>query len=426
MMRELKIGRVTFPVCVQADGRHVAWWKEGSARRRVTAKDWDQLKGRLQKISAQLLSGELDAAQLGTADHRAYLAARTALAPFHLAVDLAAREYAAARGLLGEIGLLDAVRFYKRHAGVEIIERTVSAAVLEFLQSQASENLSESYRRQCRQDLARFAARFGEKLLSEISAGDIDSFVDGTGHERRDGERRVFVAASGSRRNQVRGTVITLFKFSRDRKYLLAERSTQADAVKRRKAVGGGKPVWTPAHLRRALESTLEHERAWLPWLAISALTNMRTGAILRLDWSDFHWEASLIEVAAAHSKVETRFVVRMSPALAAWLEPWRHARGPVMVNKRIADFTGRLRSVYGLPYQKNVLRHSWISYRLAESGQIEVVADEANTSAKKIRSNYRQIKTVTGEMVTKETAEKWLGLMPEHGANVIQASFAL
>ena len=423
-VKELKIGRVVFPICKLATGRFVAWWKEGSRRRRVTGVTVEKLKDKLSRIAVNILNGEIDAANLDASDHRAYRAAREALAPWKIPVDAVAREYAAARELLGDVSVLDAIRFYKRHAGVEIIERSVSAAVVEFLASLSSQTLSPEYQRQCRQDLGGFVKFAGEKLCSEVTVTMIDQFLDTCGRRRRQGKEIVFTPASNWRRNQIRNTLATLFRFARDRKYLLPERKTQAEFVKRRKVVRASKPVWAPPILKRALETVAEHYPHWLPWIAISAFTGMRTGAILKLRWNHVHWDSALIEVGAANSKVNTRFVARMRPALLSWLAPWRNKTGPVCERKDVGEFTELLRDRYGLPYVKNVFRHSYISYRLAECGNIDVTADETNTSPGKIRTNYREIHAMTGELVTPALAEEWLSLAPKQDEKIIQPTF--
>ena len=58
-------------------------------------------------------------------------------------------------------------------------------------------------------------------------------------------------------------------------------------------------------------------------------------------------------------------------------------------------------------PWPNNVLRHSFISYRLALIKNASQVAEEAGTSVEKIRSNY-------DEMATKSDAEKWFSVFPE------------
>lgn len=427
--RELKVGRVVFPLCQLGDGRVMSWYKDGSRRRMVTATKLPKLKAKLERIAAAMLSGTLDAAQLEAADHRAYLAARETLRPWKTPVDLAAREYAAAREALGAVAIMDAVRFYQRHAGIEIIDRAVHEVVLEFLQAKAAKGVSPSYREQIGKDLARFDAAFGSRIIADLKAADIDAYLDTLGQRRRQMENgkqtgHRFVPASAWRRNQVRGTLATLFAFARARHYLTPEKTTQVQRVEKRKAISQSCAVISPAQLRTYLDATAEHARQWLPWLAIGAFTGMRTGAILRLSWKHVLWEKQLIEVEASASKIGRQYHAPMHPTLLAWLAPWSDARGAIAPETRVAKFTGKLSRWTCVPWRKNTLRASFISYRYAATGDANLVARECNTSPAEIMEHYRDIRTATGEIVTRDLAEEWFAILPKTKGNVIQADF--
>lgn len=88
--RELRVGKLGFPLCARADGRWVSWWKNGTKRNLVSAVSLPRLRQKMELVAIGILNGNLDAAQLDAGDHRAYVA-------YGIAVDLAAREYAAAR-----------------------------------------------------------------------------------------------------------------------------------------------------------------------------------------------------------------------------------------------------------------------------------------------------------------------------------------
>jgi hypothetical protein len=65
------------------------------------------------------------------------------------------------------------------------------------------------------------------------------------------------------------------------------------------------------------------------------------------------------------------------------------------------------------LTWKRNALRHSFISYRVAQ------VALEAGNSPQIIFSNYR-------ELVKPADAVKWFGLVPETPANVVALPHAV
>ena len=425
--RELRVGKLVFPLCERADGRWVSWWKNGTARKLVSAVSLPRLRRKMEQVAIGILNGNLDAAQLDAGDHRAYVAARDALRPYGIAVDLAAREYAAARALLGEVSLQDAARFFQRNAGSEIVEKTTADVILEFIGAKKAQELSASYLEQLGKDLPRFGRSLGPRIIGEIKAAEIECYLDTLGHTTRTpaGEK-TFVGASGWRRNQVRNTIATLFIFARDRHYLSAEKQTEAERVVRRKTSSQTSPVYTPAQLRAYLAAIQAHAPEWLPWLAIGAFTGMRTGAILRLDWQDVHWPQKVIEVTARNSKTGRRYLAPMPAALLAWLQPYRKAVGAVApAHPDVAKITARLSIITGQKWRKNALRASYISYRMATTGDPVAVANECNTSATEVLMHYRDVRTITGEFVTADLAAEWFALLPEQPGKIVPAKFA-
>ena len=61
------------------------------------------------------------------------------------------------------------------------------------------------------------------------------------------------------------------------------------------------------------------------------------------------------------------------------------------------------------LDWPRNVLRHSFISYRIAIVKSADQVALEAGNSPSIIFKNYR-------ELTTEEEADKWFGILPKEG----------
>jgi len=93
---------------------------------------------------------------------------------------------------------------------------------------------------------------------------------------------------------------------------------------------------------------------------------------------------------------------VPILPALAGLLEPRRKPHGLVLDGIRRTDaIQEEIERKSGVAWQRNGLRHSWISYRLALVKSVDQVALEAGNSPRKIFSNYR-------ELVTETAANEW------------------
>ncbi len=203
-----------------------------------------------------------------------------------------------------------------------------------------------------------------------------------------------------------------------------------------------------------------------VPFLAIGAFAGLRSAEIERLDWSEVHLADRFIEVKAAKAKTASRRIVPMPENLAKWLAPHAEKEGRVVpfdnVNKQISwlveDTNAGLKaaaekagstSPRPAPHQsdsspttltrraatlarargrgigeaeplkfkaavwkKNALRHSFISYRVADIQNVNQVALEAGNSSAIIFQHYR-------ELVRPEEAKKWFGIVPGKPANV-------
>jgi hypothetical protein len=66
-----------------------------------------------------------------------------------------------------------------------------------------------------------------------------------------------------------------------------------------------------------------------------------------------------------------------------------------------------------GVTWKANALRHSFISYRLAQTKDMAAVALEAGNSPTMIFRHYR-------ELATEEEAADWFGILPAKGVENI------
>jgi integrase len=146
-----------------------------------------------------------------------------------------------------------------------------------------------------------------------------------------------------------------------------------------------------------------------IPILAIGAFSGIRMAELDRLDWSAVDLERGIIELRAGQAKTGSRRVIPVTDNLAAWLEPLER-KGMVVPSvkahhRAVAAHAAALK----IEWPRNVLRHSFISYRIATVKSADQVALEAGNSPSIIFKNYR-------ELTTEEQADKWFGILPKEG----------
>lgn len=98
------------------------------------------------------------------------------------------------------------------------------------------------------------------------------------------------------------------------------------------------------------------------------------------------------IEVSAATSKTRSRRLVPIQPNLRAWLEPIAQIAGPVVgVNLRHRHLAARSRAGIA-KWPENAMRHSFVSYRLAATGNASQTALESGHDQSILFAHYREL----------------------------------
>lgn len=183
------------------------------------------------------------------------------------------------------------------------------------------------------------------------------------------------------------------------------ERGTDlVEGVQRYSMKSGEIHIFTPAELSKLIEQASDR---LLPYLAIAGFAGLRGAEIQRLDWSEMDLQDGFIEVTAQKSKTDTRRLVPIKPCLKASLLPMVRKAGPVCPFKNVVNQLVKLAKAAGVTWHKNALRHSCISYRVAECADVARVADESGNSPAVIKANYlRRVKPAQ--------AAEWFNIMPE------------
>jgi integrase len=207
-------------------------------------------------------------------------------------------------------------------------------------------------------------------------------------------------------RNSMLRCIKIFFSFARSRNYLPDERDTAAQNLKIAKVVTDDKDIFDP----ETMAKLLHHAPADLiPILALGAFSGIRMAELNRIHWSAVDLDRRIIELRAGQAKTGSRRVIPITENLAAWLEPLPR-KGKVVPSvkahhRAVAAHAAALK----IPWPRNVLRHSFISYRIAIVKSADQVALEAGNSPSIIFKNYR-------ELTTEQEAEKWFGILPKEG----------
>jgi hypothetical protein len=141
-------------------------------------------------------------------------------------------------------------------------------------------------------------------------------------------------------------------------------------------------------------------------FLALGGFAGWRTAEIQRLHRADVLFDQGWIEIKAEKAKTGSRRLTPMSDNLHRWLMPLRQT-GLVLPHREIWREITALSGTLGFEWERNVLRHSAISYRVATTQNVNQVALESGNSPAIIFKHYR-------ELVTPADAQKWWGIAPK------------
>ena len=376
----------------------------GGKRVRKTFADLDKARLEAETVADRICAGELNVLSLTSADRTAYLRSVELLKPSGVPLEMAVMQFAEAERILQGRSLIEAAKYYARQHRTNVPAKRVSEVVEELLAAKEAEGLSEIYVSTLGYRLTPLGAAFNVPIAL-VQTSELGDYirnlrrVEGTG------------ALSGVSKNCMRKSVRVLFRFAQLRGYLPKGR-TEADELPRLKEQPAPIGIFTPVQMARLLSHASPD---LIPTLAIGAFAGLRHAEILRLDWEEVDLAGGHIEIKARKAKTASRRLVPVSDNLRQWLAPYHNGSGRVVRLLKVHHLVRELSKKAEVQWPHNGLRHSFISYRVAQVQNVAQVALEAGNSPQIIFRNYR-------ELVKPADAVKWFSIAPATPANVIPA----
>jgi integrase len=370
-------------------------WKEGGRRKLKSFGDMDEARMIAQQVTVRLTNGGTVGDEATKRDIELLRHCEGLALQFGVTLSAAMDEWAQARKSVGTVAISEAIRFYQANRSDLRAVKSIDQVAAEFIESRRASGVSTIYVQHCTHHLNRFTDKV-KGNISEVTVAQINQYLTGL-------KRLGPVSKNGIRRN-----IVTMFGFAKRQGYLHPDRKTAAEQSESFKEPETEIQIFTPEEMEKIL--LVAHARI-LPLIAIGAFAGIRSAEIRRLDWEDIKWDRGHIEIAGRKAKTAARRLVPLPENLKAWLAPWREATGPIIT---MSDPSGALSDVaikarISGGWRQNALRHSFISYRVAETGDVARTALEAGNSPKMIFRHYR-------EVVDGEAAKAWFSITPPEG----------
>jgi len=382
------------------------FYYDNGRRRRETRSTFNAAKSRAQQIAKSIQNGQIQMLGMKEADRACYQRSLELL-PKNVPLEIAAATVAQSLQLLGPNStpeqIVAAVRFHMEHQPRVTNCKPIPDVVEDFLRDK-QKLIGSRWYRSLEGQLELFAEHFTGHLHEVRSAG-INTWL------------RTLDVGLRSRHNY-RASVDELVRWSKANGYLDKDWD-EMDDVDDPDCKAVEFELLTPAQLRGLLDAcTTKRGDHLVPFVALMAFAGIRheeiNGEKALLDWSNIDLEDKNIYVPKAAAKTGHARNVPISRNLAAWLKLYAKPRGPIcprLANTSNALWRAKRRAGLraGKNQTRNVLRKSFISYRLALVKDIAAVAMEAGNSPQVIRQNYNR--------TPKEAdARAWFAIFPAEG----------
>jgi integrase len=337
--------------------------------------------------------------ELKNSDRDIYLRAKDALPP-GIELDVAATIIAdCLKALAGKGNPVEACReFAKRHGGTAS-KAMVLDAVKEMITEE--EKQQDGKRRVAWVKLLKthlenkFGADFN-KRVDQVEPSEINTWIT------------KLECAERTKKN-IRDCLKHFFKWCRVRGYLPKDADPLADVQDFRKRKRGKIHILTPEELSKLMSKA---DDDLVAYLALRAFAGLRDSEARQIDWGHIDLKSGWIEITEEVAKASDdddgcRRMVPIRDCLKAWLSDYVKNSGRVCRFENTAKQLAALCEDAGVTWHRNALRHSQISYAVAESGDIPAVAIHSGNSPAVIKQSY------WNPRVTPDKAKAWFSVLP-------------
>jgi integrase len=346
--------------------------------------------------AAQLNAGRIEGADMTRTDRDELQAAREAVGDVPLLA--AITEWKKARELTAG-NLLPAAEAWASRNGSAYEQISVNTAVQRFIlaKKRAGIDVKASYDK----ILPSLVLKLGERTLGTVSARELGAWLE---------ERYPHPVS----RNTARKRIVALWRWCRDEHYLPRDAKTEAEFTKTAQEDEGEIGIISAETFGRLLHYFKTKHPHYLPALAVAGFCGLRRAEIHTQQWEDVDLQAAHVRVTKAKRNTPSKRLTPLSPSAVQWLLLCPDRKGPICENlaiDRIRHIALAAKDDEGKPLfpdlPDNAFRHSFISHRVAATGNVAETSLEAGNSPRVIFQHYRSL-------VTKSEGQAWFAIPTE------------
>jgi hypothetical protein len=278
---------------------------------------------------------------------------------------------------------------------------TVAEAVAEFL-SYKSSRIGPRHAEGLKGQLGRFAVAYGDRPLDAVSGSEIETWIQSLRTPRGDSH------LNSTTRNKFRKSIKSLCAYgcAVDRSW--CPHNPLAD-IEPEKVQPTEPEAYTPDASAAIMQAALDRNSELLPALALGFFSGLRPSETMVTYLESIDLDSDGFRVPA-NTKTGAR-EAPLTPACKAWLATQTRRKGKAWIGTR-QEYSTAMRAILAAAKVSGIYdgpRHSFITYRCAETRNVAQVADECGNSPNVIKKNYREI--ITGATAA---AVKFFAIRPE------------
>ena len=255
--------------------------------------------------------------------------------------------------------------------------------------------------------LKRFAQDYGTSPIATITAAQIEKWLSSL-RSRRNPEKLAETAfLSPLSRNHYRASLCVFFGYASSPARALCPMNP-LDHLEPEKIITAEPQAYSPKDVAKIMQTALDHKPELVPVLVLGMFAGLRVSEAINADLSK-------LPKVKGEFRTTGKTGARMAPftdAAAAWMKAQSRRNGLAWIQspRALVDHMQELFALAKVEQIDNGARHSFISYRTAETRDVATVADECGNSLSTIKNHYRKL-------VTAEAAAKYFAIRPDSKA---------
>ena len=343
-------------------------------------------------VAGKLAAGLIEGAALSRGERDEYLAAKDIAGSFPLISAL--KEWARVRELCGS-DLLVAAQAWHDANGKARKAIGIADLVKAFLRDK--ERSGVDTRAGYARTLPRLVESFADTPVHVMTSQMLKEWLHGTFIQP--GQRHVNASTFNSHRRRM----VALWKWARDEGYLPRNAQTEIEQVKTMREESQPIGILSVQNYASILELMQKKHPAYLATTVLAGFAGLRRKELHAQRWDQIDLKRGLLTVTKAKRNTPSMRIVHLCPAAVEWLLGCKRTGelvSPAWAVDRIRVYAQEAK----IPCPPNAFRHSFITYRVAATGNVDETALEAGNSRDIVFKHYR-------ELASKDDGKEWFSI---------------